>query len=66
MTASERWQEIDRIFDAALEREPGARSAFLDEGCGDDKQLRAEVESLLAHSQRVCSGVTESNEPPAC
>ncbi|MCM3873411.1 MAG: protein kinase [Pyrinomonadaceae bacterium] len=49
MTSSKRWQEIDRIFAAALEREPGARSTFLAEACGDDEQLRAEVESLMAH-----------------
>jgi serine/threonine-protein kinase len=49
MTTPQRWQEIDRIFAAALEREPSARSAFLDEACGGDKELRAEVESLLAN-----------------
>jgi len=49
MTTPKRWQEIDRIFAEALEREPGARSEFLDEACAGDKQLRAEVESLIAH-----------------
>jgi len=49
MTTPKRWQEIDRIFAAALERDPGARSAFLAEACGGDEQLRAEVQSLLAH-----------------
>src|SRR2546427_7049718 len=45
----QRWQEIDRIFAAALEREPGERSAFLDEACSGNEQLRKEVESLIAH-----------------
>jgi serine/threonine-protein kinase len=49
MTTRKHWQEIDRIFAAALELEPAARAAFLDEACGGDEQLRAEVESLLAH-----------------
>jgi serine/threonine-protein kinase len=49
MTTPARWQEIDRIFAAALEREPTVRAAFLDEACGEDEQLRAEVESLLAN-----------------
>jgi len=49
MTTSKRWQEIDRIFAAALELEPDRRAAFLNEACGDDEDLRAEVESLLAH-----------------
>ena len=48
MTTPKRWQEIDRIFAAALERDPGARSAFLAEACGGDEQLRAEVESLIS------------------
>ena len=33
MTTPKRWQEIDRIFAAALERGPAARAAFLDEAC---------------------------------
>lgn len=49
MTTPKRWQEIDRIFAAALEREPARRAAFLDEVCADDELLRQEVESLLAH-----------------
>ena len=49
MTTSKRWQEIDRIFAAALEQEPAARAAFLDEACAGDELLRQEVESLLAN-----------------
>jgi len=49
MITPQRWQEIDRIFAAALEREPAGRSAFLDEACGGDELLRKEVESLLAN-----------------
>lgn len=49
MTTPERWQEIDRIFAAALEREPGERAQFLTEACAGDQELRREVESLLAH-----------------
>jgi serine/threonine-protein kinase len=49
MTTPERWQEIDRIFAAALVREPAERVAFLDQACGGDEQLRKEVESLIAH-----------------
>ena len=49
MTTPQRWQEIDRIFAAALEFEPRERAAFLDEACAGDEQLRTEVESLIAH-----------------
>jgi serine/threonine protein kinase/Tfp pilus assembly protein PilF len=45
----QRWKEIDGIFAAALERDSRERPAFLDEACGSDSQLRAEVESLIAH-----------------
>ena len=35
------------IFSAALECEPEKRAAFLDEACGEDDQLRGQVEDLL-------------------
>ncbi len=67
MTTPKRWQEIDRIFAEALEREPGARSEFLDEACAGDKQLRAEVESLIAHDvPESLVGVLRSRRPRAC
>lgn len=43
----DRWQKIDELFEAALEREPRERAAFLDKACGSDQQLRREVEKLL-------------------
>jgi len=49
MTTPQRWQEIDRIFAAALDHGPDERAAFLDEACAGDEQVRKEVESLLAH-----------------
>ena len=36
------------LFKAALDCAPDQRAAFLDKACGNDKVLRAEVESLLA------------------
>ena len=48
--SDERWTIADRLFDAALEREPHERAAFLDEACADDEALRREIESLLAHA----------------
>ena len=48
----ERNRQIDRIFQAALEREPVERVAFLDEACAGDPSLRREVEALLdSHEQ---------------
>ena len=51
MEKQEQWQKVKEIVGAVLEREPGERSAFLDEACAHDGELRAEVESLLiAHA----------------
>src|SRR5215831_3380486 len=44
----DRWEQIERIYYAALEREPDAREAILDEACADDEELRREVAGLLA------------------
>src|SRR5262245_3207282 len=44
----DRWEQIERLYHAALEREPGAREAFLDEACAGDEDLRREVAGLLA------------------
>lgn len=38
------WQKVTDIFNAALEREPAALSAWLDAECGGDRELRVEVE----------------------
>jgi non-specific serine/threonine protein kinase/serine/threonine-protein kinase len=43
----ERWQRIKAIFQAALERAPEERTAFVAQACADDETLRPEVESLL-------------------
>jgi serine/threonine protein kinase len=47
-----RWQEIERLYNSALERKPEARAAYLHEACSDDS-LRKEVESLLADQSRI-------------
>jgi eukaryotic-like serine/threonine-protein kinase len=44
----ERWQQVKRVFDEAVEREPQERGGFLDAACNGDSDLRAEVASLLA------------------
>src|SRR5215813_10307205 len=45
---SERWEQVERLYHAALERGAHERRAFLIEACGGDESLRHEVESLLA------------------
>ena len=49
---SERWQQINALLDAALERSPDQRHAYLDAHCRNDPDLHREVLSLLeAHDQ---------------
>lgn len=48
----ERWQQLDSLFHAALERKSGERAAFVDEACAGDEALRHEVKALLiAHEE---------------
>ena len=46
-----RWSQISEVLERALELPAQARPAFLAEACGDDGDLRAEVESLLGADQ---------------
>jgi hypothetical protein len=47
----ERWQQIESLFQEALERDPAERNAWLREACQGDSDLRREVASLLANHQ---------------
>jgi hypothetical protein len=38
----ERLRQLERIYHAALEREPAERAAFLREQCANEESLRAE------------------------
>jgi serine/threonine protein kinase/Tol biopolymer transport system component len=46
----ERWTRTEELYHAALARPLPARAAFLAAACGDDDDLRLEVESLLDES----------------
>ena len=50
MTAG-RWQQIKAIFDLAVEISPLDREQFLLRECGDDQELRLEVQTLLDADQ---------------
>ncbi len=43
-----RWTQVQTLFEAALDRDPSERDAFLQTACADDPDLLAEVRSLLA------------------
>jgi eukaryotic-like serine/threonine-protein kinase len=44
----DRWEQIEQVYHAALQRAPGLRGAFLAEACKGDQELQGEVEALLA------------------
>jgi hypothetical protein len=49
----ERWRRVEAICQAALTRPPGERRGWLAAACGDDAELLAEVESLLAQDGKA-------------
>lgn len=59
-----RRQEIESLFEAALELPASDRAAWLTEVCGDDAELRREVEALLEAHGRA-GGLLESALPGA-
>src|SRR5438067_29917 len=47
-TSSDRWEQLDQLFCAALEHQPEARNMFVAQACCGDERLQHELESLLA------------------
>jgi len=60
----ERWQQIKAVLEQALETPQQERSAFLDQACSDDVEMRKELDSLLKSSEDVRSGFLHSPIPP--
>ena len=53
------------VFDRVVELEPASRGAALDELCGDDEELRREVESLVRESNEADTGIPHIIEAAA-
>jgi eukaryotic-like serine/threonine-protein kinase len=51
----ERWLQVEELFHAALERAPEERQAFFVQACGEDTELRLQVEHLISIDQRAGS-----------
>src|SRR5580693_595104 len=51
----DRWNEIEPLLHAALERKPEQRGVYLQSACGEDEFLRQEVERLLAYEDQTHS-----------
>ena len=65
----ERWNQVDRLLQSALERPEAERDVFLRSACGGDAQLEQDVRSLLAAHDRADSFLVRSGDrarrPPA-
>lgn len=57
----ERWQQVEQIFQAALDLTPEERGRFLSDACADDLTLKRNVEALL--EQHDSSGVLGNKAP---
>ncbi|HZH35160.1 MAG TPA: hypothetical protein VEX64_09985, partial [Pyrinomonadaceae bacterium] len=44
----QRWQQIEEVFQSALDLAPAERESFILECCADDDELKREVERLLS------------------
>ncbi len=51
----ERWEQVGKLYQAALELKVEERDAFLDRACAGDLELRREVASLLAAEAKAGS-----------
>ena len=43
----ERWRQVERLYNEAMDRDASHRDAFLDTACGSDAELRGELASLV-------------------
>ena len=53
MTRPERWQQVQRLVDGALDLASGERAAYLASACGEDEALRDEATRLLDACERA-------------
>src|SRR6476469_3027350 len=57
----ERWQKVEEVLQAALDRAPRERAAFLQQACAGDVELRTEAVSLV----NAYESATDFIEAPA-
>lgn len=58
---SDRWRRIEELFALAAELSPAERAALLSRECGDDDDLRRELERLLAaDATPISAGLTRA------
>jgi eukaryotic-like serine/threonine-protein kinase len=53
----DRWSVIEEIFQSAVERPLSERNAYVAQACGDDAELRQEIDPLLASAGNATSAL---------
>jgi tetratricopeptide (TPR) repeat protein/TolB-like protein len=61
--STERWERTKQIVEEALRLAPEQRRACLDSACGQDRELRAEVEALIASHEEAGSQFLGTSAP---
>ena len=59
----ERWRRAKEVFADAMDVDEPARGSFLADACGDDHELRAEVERLIAADRRAAGQILDAGAP---
>lgn len=62
-SGGDRWQQVSRLFDEAIELPPERRADFLREATGDDEPLRRELETLLTAADTSETFLTQPAKP---
>jgi len=60
LNAAKDQHRADQIFTEALDRPPSSRLAFIESACGEDAELRSEVENLLDHYSSAEDALTRT------
>ena len=55
----DRWEEINRLYNSAVEVEEKERASFLEKACGADTELRHEVVIYQRTAERNCGRLTQ-------
>lgn len=61
----ERWRQIDKVLQGALDLPEAQQADFLDQACAGDKSLRKEVDSLIGFHERAAHFLEAPTREPA-
>src|SRR5688500_9734647 len=62
----ERWRRLEEVYHSARARPVEDRTAYLAESCGDDEELRRQIDGLLLHGEvlsKLESGTSSTSTP---